>query len=67
MGAAVADYDNDGDLDWFVTGIYNANEQYSYTGKTGNRLYVNDSQGVFKDATESAMYETAVGAGSMCC
>ena len=54
MGAAVADYDNDGDLDWFVTGIYNADEKYTYTGKTGNRLYVNDSQGVFKDATESA-------------
>lgn len=54
MGSAIADYDNDGDFDWFVTSIYNADENYTYTGKTGNRLYLNNSQGVFKDVTELA-------------
>ncbi|MDG2307862.1 MAG: FG-GAP-like repeat-containing protein [Candidatus Binatia bacterium] len=38
MGAAVCDYDNDGDLDWFVTSIHN-----TLTGKSGNRLYRNIS------------------------
>ncbi len=49
MGAAVGDYDNDGDLDWFVTSIYRP-----IAGKTGNRLYRNDGHGVFVDVSESA-------------
>ena len=40
MGAAVGDIDNDGDLDWFVTGIFGSNET------VGNRLYLNDGSGV---------------------
>jgi hypothetical protein len=47
MGNAVGDYDNDGDLDWFVTSIYN------FPFKIGNRLYRNDA-GVFADATTTA-------------
>ena len=48
MGAAVGDIDNDGDLDWFVTGIFGSNET------VGNRLYLNDGTGVLQDATVGA-------------
>ncbi len=37
MGAAVADFDWDGDLDWFISSIWGP--QF---GKTGNRLYMNN-------------------------
>ena len=50
MGSAVGDYDNDGDLDWFVSSIYGPTENPS---ATGNRLYRNDN-GVFVDATDEA-------------
>ncbi len=53
MGAAVADYDNDGDLDWFVTSIY-ADESPLYVTRTGNRLYENLGNGEFADVTEAA-------------
>ena len=42
MGAAVADYDNDGDADLFVAGV------------RANVLYRNDGPGVFKDVTSEA-------------
>jgi hypothetical protein len=42
FGAAVADYDNDGDIDLHVTGL------------GGNTLYRNDGSGVFTDVTERA-------------
>ncbi len=48
MGSAVGDIDNDGDLDWFVTAIFGAGET------VGNRLYVNDGQGVLEDLTVNA-------------
>ena len=48
MGSAVGDYDNDGDMDWFVTSITEDDDFF------GNRLYRNDGTGVFEDATEEA-------------
>ncbi|WP_052017548.1 FG-GAP-like repeat-containing protein [Alcanivorax sp. P2S70] len=46
MGAALGDYDNDGDLDWFVTSIFDpSGEAESSWGVTGNRLYRNTSSG----------------------
>ena len=48
MGAAVGDYDNDGDMDWLVTSIYQQNVL------RGNRLYRNDGAGVFEDVTSQA-------------
>lgn len=51
MGGTVADYDKDGDLDWFVSSIWDAEVA---TNWTGNRLYRNDGQGVFEDATDDA-------------
>jgi len=49
MGSAVGDYDNDGDLDWFVSSIYFEGDEPKY----GNRLYRND-EGAFVDVTETA-------------
>ncbi|MEO0996792.1 MAG: CRTAC1 family protein [Pseudomonadota bacterium] len=50
MGAAVGDYDNDGDLDWFVTAIAAAGVSQD-NGFNGNRLYRNDGTGTFGDVT----------------
>ena len=50
MGGAVGDFDNDGDMDWFVTSIYNLDETNG--NKFGNRLYRNDGSGAFEDVTE---------------
>ena len=48
MGAAVGDYDNDGDMDWFVTSI--TQDDFHF----GNRLYRNVGSGMFEDATDEA-------------
>ena len=54
MGGAVGDFDNDGDMDWFVTSIYNLDladgDQY------GNRYYRNDGLGVFKESHHEFQY-----------
>ena len=50
MGAAVGDYDNDGDMDWFVTSIHNLEDEFG--NQFGNRYYRNDGNGVFVDATD---------------
>ncbi|MGI9275156.1 MAG: FG-GAP-like repeat-containing protein [Endozoicomonas sp.] len=62
MGAAIADFDNDGDLDWFLTSIFQTVGDHSNItrkiGSTGNRLYRNEgrqnSRQVFRDVTDSA-------------
>ena len=51
MGASVADYDRDGDLDWFVSSIYFDNHP---TGDSGNRMYRNDGAGNYEDVTDLA-------------
>lgn len=58
MGSAVADYDNDGDLDWFVSSIkcigpLESDCQFGTFSRLGNRLYRNDD-GVFVDVTDDA-------------
>jgi hypothetical protein len=50
MGTTVADYDRDGDLDWFVTSIYDPGG----VPRDGNRMYRNLGNGVFEDATDHA-------------
>ena len=54
MGAAIGDYDNDGDLDWFVTSIYKIGADENDLVGFGNRLYNNDGAGVFTDVTDDA-------------
>jgi hypothetical protein len=50
MGSALGDYDNDGDLDWFVSSIYRDSNPMV---ENGNRLYRNDD-GVFVDVTATS-------------
>src|SRR5690606_32144918 len=56
MGSAVGDFDNDGDLDWFVTSIYTTS-LIPIAGRdrspNGNRLYRNED-GTFTDVTGDA-------------
>lgn len=55
MGSALADYDNDGDLDWFVTSIFDDDGVAEGSwGITGNRLYRNDGNHQFTDVTNQA-------------
>ena len=58
MGAAVGDYDNDLDFDWFVSSIYDPNGVAEANwGISGNRLYRNDGNGLFQNVTEPAGVE----------
>ncbi len=50
MGSAIGDVDGDGDLDWFVTSIY----QQDRENRNGNRLYLNNGDRTFTDATDTA-------------
>jgi hypothetical protein len=52
MGSALGDYDNDGDLDWFVTAIFGDAQNFA-APMTGNRLYRNDN-GTFVNVTTEA-------------
>ncbi len=58
MGSTLGDYDLDGDLDWFVTSIFDPDETCESTlcnwGYTGNRLYRYEGGRVFSDATDAA-------------
>jgi hypothetical protein len=54
MGTTTADYDNDGDIDWFVTAIYDEDDNIKSWGQSGNRLYSNNGDGSFSDITASA-------------
>ncbi len=58
MGSAICDFDNDNDLDMFVSAIYWAGgpfpAPFENWGHTGNRLYVNNGDGTFSDGTDAA-------------
>lgn len=66
MGATVGDYDNDGDLDWFVTAIA-AEGVPQDNGFTGNRLYRNDGAGIFEDVTDVAGVRIGGWGWAACC
>ena len=57
MGSVVRDVDGDGDPDWFVTSIGpvgDAAEPFEVGGfgSSGNRMYLNEGDGTFSDATD---------------
>jgi hypothetical protein len=52
MGSAIGDYDNDGDLDWFVSSISRGTQDTRRI--FGNRLYENQGDGDFIDVTNAA-------------
>ncbi len=58
MGAALGDVDGDGDLDWFVTSIWDPLDicnggQFCNWGTSGNRLYLNEGLRSFSDGTDT--------------
>ena len=58
MGTTFGDYDADGDLDWFVTSVFSFRSGSPGSGeqglRDGNRLYRNDGDRRFTDATDRA-------------
>ncbi|HXK18980.1 MAG TPA: CRTAC1 family protein, partial [Polyangiaceae bacterium] len=55
MGAALGDYDGDGAVDWFVSGIFDVDGVAEGDwGTSGNRLYRGLGDGNFVDATDVA-------------
>ena len=52
MGSTFGDYDNDGDLDWFITNTNNNPGAPVHGG--WNRLYRNDGNRTFTDVTQAA-------------
>ena len=54
MGAALGDYDADGDLDWYVSSIFDADGVAEGDwGTSGGRLYANDGRGVFAEVDDA--------------
>ncbi len=65
-GLAGGDYDGDGDLDWFVSGIADPNGvAEGFWGVTGNRLFRNDDAS-FTDITDVAEVRTGSWAWAAC-
>ncbi len=58
MGSAIGDFDGDGLLDWFVTSIFDPDEQCETSGcgwgYSGNRLFRNEGNRTFSDQTDTA-------------
>ena len=58
MGSAVADFNGDGLLDWFVTSIYDpadpCHQRRCNWNASGNRLYLNNGDRTFTDVTDLA-------------
>lgn len=65
MGAAAADYDNDGDIDWFVSAISKPANSLT-SGYTGNALYENVGDGNFLDVTKIGGVEAGMWAWGSC-
>lgn len=52
MGSAIADFDGDGHLDWFVSAIRGPDDGRNWPyGMLGNRLYKGHGDGTFTDVT----------------
>lgn len=66
MGCSTGDIDNDGDLDVFMTSIYNEDDLTRTLVGSGNRLYLNDGQGGLSDiSAEAEVREGFWGWGSL--
>lgn len=54
MGSAVGDFDNDGDLDWFISAALGTDPFLGVFYGVGNRLYLNDGDGTFSNHSSIA-------------
>jgi len=55
MGQTIADFDLDGDFDWYVTNIYHEELFGGFSSlRTGNKLYMNDGDDTFTEIAEAA-------------
>ena len=64
MGSVVADVNNDGWVDWYVTAVMSPDG--SIVGGTGNMLYLNRGGGVFEEhATEAGVGDAGWGWGAV--
>lgn len=53
MGGQLVDLDDDGDLDWIITAIWDDRPEHeNLWGQSGNRIYLNDGTGAFTDVSE---------------
>jgi len=64
MGSALGDFDNDGDLDWFVTSISGPGDESIYLVPWGNRLYRNDGTGFVDDTARLGVADGSWGWGA---
>ncbi|MFT7668457.1 MAG: hypothetical protein ACI8X5_001150 [Planctomycetota bacterium] len=68
MGAAVGDFNGDGNLDWFVTSIYDplgtCGPGLCNWANSGNRLYLGDGARNFTDATDLGVRDGGWGWGA---
>jgi hypothetical protein len=64
MGSALGDFDNDGDLDWFVTSIKGPGDESIYLVPWGNRLYRNDGTGFVDDTARLGVADGSWGWGA---
>lgn len=66
MGASVADFDNDGDLDWFVTAISPSPSGGGPLNFSGNMYYENIGDGTFLNVTSEAQTSTGYWGWASC-
>ncbi len=68
MGHAIADFNNDGMLDWFVSAIHNDEYVENFDlGESGNRLYLGTGTGpMFEDVTPESGVEDSAWAWGAC-
>lgn len=60
MGGTIGDFDNDGDFDWFVSSVYdNDGILEGNWGSTGNKLYLNNGNGMLLESAENYGVENA--------
>ncbi len=68
MGSTVGDFDGDGDLDWFVTSVFDPSGVCARVGcqwgSSGNRLYRNRGDRTFEDATDLGVRDAGWGWGT---
>jgi hypothetical protein len=64
MGSALGDFDNDGDLDWFVSSILGPGDDSIDLKPWGNRFFTNDGSGFIDDTARLGVADGSWGWGA---